>query len=101
MDIIAEILNTEKIAEDRLKAAEEEKLRIINETAQAEERLQSEAEKEINSYRASKQTETDAAIEKLVSGINAECGERISGLDRLYEKNHADWENGIFERIVT
>lgn len=76
MDIIAEILNTEKLAEDRLKAAEEEKKRIINETSQAEERLWNEAKEEIKSYSESKQAETDAAIENMVSGINIKCSEK-------------------------
>ncbi len=101
MDIIAEILNTEKLAEDRLKAAEEEKKRIINETSQAEERLWNEAKEEIKSYSESKQAETDAAIENMVSGINIKCSEKMGELDRLYEKKHADWEERIFERIIT
>ncbi len=101
MDIIAEILNTEKLAEDRLRAAEEETGRIINQAADAEEKLQNEAKAEIESYEAAKKAETDAAIEKQKSIIDAECSEKMGELDKIFEQNHVQWENGIFERIIS
>lgn len=100
MDIIAEILNTDKLAEDRLKAAEEEKRRIIEEASQEEKRFAEEAGNEISIHRDKKRAETDAEINRLTEEINAQCSGQISALDCLYEKNHVKWENEIFESII-
>lgn len=100
MDIISEILNTDKLAEDKLKAAEAEKQNIIAEAEKAEENMRAEADSLVREYAADKRKSSDEDIAKKLGEINSDADGRITALDSVYEQKHSVWEQEIFDRII-
>lgn len=100
MDIIAEILDTDRIAEEKLIAAEKEKQNIYAQAVEAETQLKAEADEKIAKYRIEKTNETNGLISEKLLEIEQERDNRIARLNSLYDKNHLEWEGCIFERII-
>lgn len=100
MDIISEILNTDKLAEDKLKAAEAEKQNIIAEAEKAEENMRAEADSLVREYAADKRKSSDEVIAKKLDEINSGADDRINTLDNVYEQKHSVWEQEIFDRMI-
>lgn len=100
MDIISEILNADKIAEDKLKSAEEEKQAILAQTIETEKIMRSDAEKFVEKHKSEIHGETDGEIAAQLEIINKAAAQKKAGLDAYFEKSHAEWERDIFNRIV-
>lgn len=100
MDIIAEILSADKTAEDKLKAAEDERRNILEETGRCEQRFLEDAQRQAQEYRQRKQAETDSRINEEIEEIRRGTKDGIRLLDEGFEKNHKVWEDEIFGRII-
>lgn len=100
MDIISEILNTDKLAEDKLKAAEAEKQNIIAEAKNTEEKMRAEADRLVQEYAADKQKKVGEDIDRKLDEINKDADGKVAALDSLYEQKHFGWEQDIFDRII-
>lgn len=101
MDVIAEILNTEKMAEEKLKLAEEESARLLEECEKESRQIEEASAENIKSYKLSKQAQADKEIMSAEDVIKAEEKKKIDELDSIYDNNHEKWENDIVDRIIS
>lgn len=101
LDIISEILNAEKLAEEKLKEAEEKSRMLLKECDEQNEMLQNQSAEKINNYEAENNMEADKKIMIAEDDIKIKEQEIINKLDKIYEENHNEWEKDITDRIVT
>ena len=99
-DIISSILEIESSAKERINHAEKLKKEIIS-SAEKEERQISDEQLRMAKEQFEKLTlnERRAADEKIAE-INSSGEEEKAVLDKVYEKNHADWAEKIFNSII-
>ncbi len=100
-NIITSILEIEQNAQTRLEEARQKKDMIIAEAEAEKERIISgklkEAEEKIRKISLDEKNKTD---EKLAEIERKRDGE-IKRLDSIYEKHHTEWEDDIFNAVIT
>lgn len=101
MDIISEILNAEKLAEDKLKAAEEKSRQLLEDCENESNRLKEQSLEKINAYRAKQNDEADTKISEAENDIKNNEQIKIDKLNKIYEQNHEKWVNEITNKIIT
>lgn len=101
MDIIAEILNAEKMAEEKLREAEEKSADLLKQCEQEGVKLKEESAENIKEYECLKNNKANEEILSAESEINAEEQKKIAELDKIYNGNHEKWENEITDRILS
>lgn len=101
MDIITEILETDKNAEERLESAKRKSEEILKD-AEAEERsIKEGAAAQAAEYRSRREAETAEKIEKEGEKITAEENAKIRALDEAYENSREKWEREILDGILS
>ena len=101
MDIISEILNAEKLAEDKLRAAEEKSRQLLEDCENESNRLKEKSLEKINAYRAKQNADADAKISETENDIKNNEQIKIDKLNKIYEQNHEKWVSEITNRIIT
>lgn len=100
-NIITSILEIEQNAQKRLEEARRKKDKIISEAEAEKERIIGgkikEAEEKLRKLSLDEKNRTD---EKLAE-IERSKDEEIKRLDSVYEKRHAQWEDDIFNAVIT
>lgn len=100
-NIITSILEIEQNAQTRLEEARQKKDKIIAEAEAEKERIISgklkEAEETVKKISLDEKNKTN---EKLAE-IERKRDDEIKRLDSVYEKHHAEWEDDIFNAVVT
>lgn len=100
MDIIAEILNAEKAAEEKLREAEERSAQLLKKCEEESSGLKEKSEENIKEYERLKNSEADKKIGAIESEIKAQEQIKINNLDNIYNENHEKWEKDIENRIL-
>ena len=92
MDIISEILDTDKQAEDMLTAANK-KAEEINDIKLA-------AQKEAEEYREKAAQQAKQQAELKAADMEKQQNEHIRHLENLYERDHIQWEKDILAAVL-
>lgn len=100
MDLIAEILETDRLAEERLKETEERCRQMLEDARAA--RLDTETGSQQGERELSEKLESEFAAKKTESLREVAQSESaaVSALEELFEKNGSRWSQEIFERIT-
>ena len=100
-DIIKSIIDIDRGASQRLEDAEKEKLRIISEAKELEEKMIREAvensRQELERMEKKQQDDTNAKI----SAIEAEKLRRISEMKKSFDENSDKWSKEIFNAVIS
>lgn len=100
-DVIKSIIDIDRGAEEKLRNAEKEKLRIITDAKKAEERMigdaLSEAEREIKEIENRQLSEANAKI----SALSEEKDRRISQMKSTFEECSEKWQDEIFKAVIS
>ncbi len=100
-NIITSILEIEQNAQTRLEEARQKKDKIISEAEAEKERIISgklkEVEERIRKISLDEKNKTDEKIAEIEQRKDGE----IKRLDSIYEKHHTEWEDDIFNAVIT
>ena len=98
LDIISEILETDRLAEEKLEQALQERNEMLA-TCQLEiDLIRLDAEEDANNYREKKLGVTDAADADKALKKAEEA--QLKALNDAYDNNHEKWENDIVAAIT-
>ena len=101
MDMIAEILQTDKAASGKLEKADMESGELLERTVKEAQELKENALKEAEAYKTQKAKEVTERIKNESEKINAAQNEKTAALDKIFEEKHTQWENEIFDNIIS
>ncbi|MBO5575613.1 MAG: hypothetical protein J5956_04870 [Ruminococcus sp.] len=101
MDIISEILETDRLAEEKIKKAYEQKAQLEQQTDEQIQQLKKDAVEKTKSIREKLSLRTKAEIQEQTEKAEKEEKERIARLDELYSTKHRKWEKAICEKIIS
>ena len=100
-DVIKSIIDIDRGAEEKLRNAEKEKLRIITDAKKAEEKMigdaLSEAQREIKEIENRQLSEANAKI----SALNEEKDRRISQMKHTFAECSEKWQDEIFKAVIS
>ena len=100
MDIIAEILETDRLAEEKLAAAERKKQDMLENTRREQQRLEQMADENTESYREGLSSQNEQKLREELEQLEARQKENIAALESVFEKNGERWAEDIFKRIT-
>ena len=100
MDIITEILETDKAASERLEQAQTESGELIEKTQAEQAALKEDALREAEEYNAQKAAEVDARIKAETDKIAESESRQINALEDIYNAHHKEWEDEIFSAVT-
>ncbi|SFC55064.1 hypothetical protein [Ruminococcus albus] len=98
MDIISEILETDRLAEEKLEQAMQKRSEMLEECEKKVERIHENAESEADLYRAFLMSEED--MSNCENELRESEKDQLDALVAAYELKHEDWENDIFAAIT-
>ena len=98
MDIISEILETDRLAEEKLEQAMQKRSEMLEECEKKVERIHENAESEADLYRAFLMSEED--MRNCENELRESEKDQLDALVAAYELKHEDWENDIFAAIT-
>jgi hypothetical protein len=101
MDIISEILETDKLADEKIKKAHEKQAQLEQQTQSEIEKCRQDTKQRIESYRKKMQQRSKSESDGLIAKIDKEEKEKIARIDELYSNKHKKWEKAIYEKVVT
>ena len=100
LDIISEILETDRLAEEKLEKARAERIRLLDECEKQLAKIREESEREIEDYKNKKLTESENDSGERSAKLREDEKAKIAAFEALFEKNHAQWEQDIFKRVL-
>ena len=100
MDIIAEILETDRLAEEKLAAAERKKQDMLENTRREQQRLGQMADENTESYREGLSSQNEQKLREELEQLEARQKKNIAALESVFEKNGERWAEDIFKRIT-
>jgi len=98
LDIISEILETDRLAEEKLEQAMQKRSEMLKECEKKVERIHENAESEADLYRAFLISEED--MSNCENELKQSEREQLDALVAAYEACHEDWENDIIAAII-
>ncbi len=100
MNIISEILETDSAAEETLARAEGHRKEILAQCDSEIERIKAEAMQITEEYRQEKQKRIDSRTKEQSEQLRLEQVDKVKSFDKLYLKNHEQWEKEILDCIL-
>jgi hypothetical protein len=100
VDIISEILETDRLAEDKLAQAEKRKTDILADCEKQIEKIREEAKKSAQAYKVQRAVEVKEDTAGKTAVLKAEEENKIREFEQLYEKNHETWESEILKSVL-
>ncbi|MCR5540924.1 MAG: hypothetical protein K6F71_08950 [Ruminococcus sp.] len=98
MDIISEILETDRLAEEKLEQAMQKRSEMLEECEKKVERIKENAKSEVELYRSFLISEEE--LENCENELKKSETEQLDALVAAYEACHEDWENDIIAAII-
>ncbi|MBQ7186045.1 MAG: hypothetical protein IJR91_00265 [Ruminococcus sp.] len=100
MDIIAEILETDRLAEEKLAEAERKRAAMLENVRSEQERFENIAREDSASYAAALEAENNSRLDRELEELDARKQKEFSELEAVFEKNSGRWADEIFSRIT-
>lgn len=100
MDIIAEILETDRLAEEKLAEAEKKRAAMLENVRHEQERLISITEEDNAGYAAVLASENEHKLGEELAKLDALQNSSISALEKTFAENSQRWTDEIYGRII-
>ena len=100
MDIIAEILETDRLAEEKLAEAEKKRAAMLENLKHEQERLGSITEEDNAGYAAALAEENEHRLSEELRELEGARDKEAAALENVFKENGNHWADEIFERIV-
>lgn len=100
MDIISEILETDKLAEEKLEQALRQRSEMLAECEKKTEQIKKDAKIKAENYRKELSEISDSDADARASELKESEQAKIKGFEELYDKNHEAWEKEIISSIT-
>lgn len=100
MDIISEILETDRLADEKIIKAHEKQAELEQQTQTEIERFKAQTQERIESYRKKTESRTKSESDGQIAKIAKEEQEKIEKIDELYANKHKKWEKVIYEKVI-
>lgn len=100
MDIISEILEADRLAEEQLAAAEEKRRELLDGCEAEIQRIKTETDEILDEYRSNKRSRIKAQTDDRTRQLKEEEKKKTDAFEKLYRINHETWENEIFDAIL-
>lgn len=100
MDLISEILETDRLADEKIKNAHRDRSQLESQTQDEINRIKQEASDTVEAYRKKIDEQTRSELDKQLAQIDSNEKDKLDKLDGLYAQKHEQWENAICERII-
>jgi len=100
MDLIAEILETDRLAEERLKEAEEKCRQMLEDANASKQKMESGSENCEKEYSEKMCSEFEQKKAESLREVKEKEKEDIAALEKLFADNGSSWAQEIFERIT-
>ncbi len=101
MDIISEILETDRLADEKIIAAHRRQAELEQKTDSEIASMRSEVEEKAQAYKKKLESRTKAETDAQLSKAEKEEQEKIAKIDDLYASKHKKWEKVITEKIIS
>ena len=99
-DLISQILDLDRRAEQRIKDALAQSEEKKAECARRQEDIDQSVTEKVNAYSEQLRASTDKAVESETLKIRTLRKGRLKELDAVYEREHERWEQEIFSAVV-
>ena len=100
MDLIAEILETDRLAEERLREAEEKCRQMIADAEAASQNMENGSEQGEKEYSEKLCSELEAKKAESLRDVREKEKADLAALEALFAENGGRWSQEIFERIT-
>ena len=100
MDIIAEILETDRLAEEKLAEAEKKRAAMLENVRREQERFENIAGEDNRHYAESLEAENAQRLAEELKKLEDWQQKHFSSLEAVFEKNSDKWAEEIFSRIT-
>ncbi len=100
MDIISEILETDRLADEKIIKAHEKQAELEQQTQTEIARYKQETAKRIEEYRKKTEARSKSEADGQIAKIAREEQEKIEKIDELYAAKHKKWEKAIYEKVL-
>lgn len=101
MDIIAEILETDRLAEEKLAEAEKKRAAMLDNVRHEQERFESIAREDNSEYAAALADENERRLDEELRALKEQQEKDFSALEAIFEKNGDKWAEEIFSRMTS
>ena len=100
-DIISSIIEIDRSAKEKIAEAEKQKKKIVDDAAAERKNLIEGKMKEADE-RLKKMAEDERRLaDEKFADINKKCDESIGRLDEIYNNKHKEWEDKIFNAVIS
>lgn len=100
MDIISEILETDRLADEKIIKAHETQAQLEQQTQAQTERYKQQAQEKVEAYRQKTDARTKSEIDGQIAKIAKDENDKIAKIDELYDAKHKKWEKAIYDRVL-
>lgn len=100
MDIISEILETDRLAEEKLEKARAERIRLLDDCEKQLAKIREESEREIEEYKSKKLSDSRSDSGERTAKLREDEKAKIAAFEALYEKSHTQWEQDIIRSVT-
>ena len=101
MDIIAEILDADRLAEEALVKAEQDRAEMLKQAEKTCRESEDSVRQQLEEYRQQRSAALDAEAEERLKEINQKTEQEKKALDEAFARGHKTWEDEIFSRLTT
>ena len=101
VDIISEILQTDKLADAKIIRANEKKAELEQLTHDEIADLERTSSEKVETYRAKVLEKCKKQTEAQIAKIEKNEKDKIAGIDELYSAKHKKWEKVICEKVLS
>lgn len=100
MNIISEILETDSAAKEIIANAEKHRQDILVQCETEAERIKNESIQITEEYRQEMQNRMDSRTKEQSEALRQQQEDKVKSFDKLYLKNHEQWEKEILEAVL-
>lgn len=100
LDIISELLETDRLAEEKLENARAERMRLLEECERQLDEIREQSEREIEEYRNKKLSDSQNDTSEREVKLKEDEKAKIAAFEELYEKCHEQWEQEIIRSVT-
>ena len=100
MDIISEILETDKLAEEKLEQALKKRSELLAECEKQTEKIKADAKTRTENYRKELSEKSGSDAGERESRLKESEKAKIEEFEELFKKNHEAWEKEIVSSII-
>lgn len=100
LDIISEILETDRAAEEVIEKAGEQRIKMLADCEEEIARIRENAEQEIKEHRRKAVEKSSLDKDRHLASRRQDEEEKLKSFETLFEDKHEEWEKELFDAVV-